>query len=98
MATTGVSCVILKRVWTSPTEPRSCATALVDAIVLGRTGLAAFSCGVNPSTPAKAPVVADGLDDTVAGFTCQVRSFAVDCFETADGSGFMISRTGYTLY
>jgi hypothetical protein len=68
-------------------------------VVLGRSGLPAFTCGAAvTSTPVKAPVIADGSDDTVGQFTCQVRTFGVDCFDEADGSGLFISRTGYSIY
>ncbi len=39
----------------------------------------------------------DGWDDTVGRITCQVRRFGVNCF-SAHGHGFILSRTGYTLY
>jgi hypothetical protein len=43
-------------------------------------------------------VIPDGSDDTVGQFTCQVRSFGVDCFNASDRRGLLVSRTGYTTY
>ncbi len=42
-------------------------------------------------------VVPIGWDDKIGHVTCQVRSFGLNCFSTAN-HGFIISRTGYTLY
>lgn len=94
---TGVRCQILHRVWTSPKQPRSCHGTWGSMLLLAGSGRATFMCGRHSSLASGAKVVPDGWDDTIGTVTCQVRSFGVDCF-AAKHHGFLISRTGYTLY
>jgi hypothetical protein len=98
LSTTQVRCVVVSRVWTAPAQPKACTAAWGGALVLSRTGLAQFACGGLSKPPSHATVIADGWDDTVGGFTCQVRSFGVNCFNLSDRRGLLVSRTGYTTY
>jgi len=98
LSTAHVRCVIVRRVWTAPAQPKACKAAWGGTLVLARAGYAQFACGGQSKPPSHAPVIADGFDDTVDGFTCQVRSFGVNCFSASDGRGLLVSRTGYTTY
>jgi hypothetical protein len=92
-----VRCDVQQRSWVPPLQPASCSSSWGNALILHGTGAAAFACGGTPGASADARVVPDGWDDTVGKITCQVRSFAVDCF-SASGRGFIVSRTGYLIY
>lgn len=92
-----VRCDIEKRAWTPPSQPRKCSASWGNAVVLESKGAPAFVCGGASAFFANAKVVPDGWDDKYGGFTCQVRSFGVNCF-SARNHGFIVSRTGYTLY
>jgi hypothetical protein len=94
----GVRCDVAQRVWAPPEQPSSCTGTWGNGIALGRTGSAQFACGGTSALSASAQVIPDGWDDTIGQITCQVRSFGVDCFSVASRDGFIISRTGYTLY
>ncbi|MDE3132009.1 MAG: hypothetical protein KGL16_12735 [Acidobacteriota bacterium] len=91
-----VRCAILRRVWVAPLQPSGCKGAWGDTIALPRQGVAAFVCS-NRTIPAAGMVIPIGYDDKLGDFTCQVRSFGIDCFSPAR-HGFLLSRTGYTFY
>ena len=93
----GLRCEIQQRVWAPPAQPASCGGSWGNALNLGATGGPTFACGGSSVASANAQVVPDGWDDRVGQITCQVRSFGVDCF-SAGRHGFIVSRTGYTLY
>jgi hypothetical protein len=93
----GVRCDIQQRVWAPPPQPSSCNARWGNAIAMHATGVAGFACGGVSAISTDAKVVPDGWDDKVGTITCEVRSFGVDCF-SAGGSGFILSRTGYTFY
>jgi hypothetical protein len=95
---TGVHCGIKNRSWTPPVQPSSCKSTWGDTIALASKGLPKFACGGNSPIQAGAKVVPSGWDDKVGNYTCQVRSFDVNCFNSTSNSGFMISRTGYSVY
>ncbi len=98
LARTGVRCGIAHRDWTTPKLPSSCRAKPESTLALAGRGLPKFSCGgSNPIHPG-ANVMPSGWDTTVGDYTCQVRSFAVDCFNSKSRSGFTIGRTGYSLY
>ena len=61
------------------------------------TALPSSSAAAAARSPPNAKVIPAGWDDKVGTITCQVRSFGVNCFSTSR-SGFIISRTGYSLY
>ena len=92
-----VRCDIQQRIWAPPAQPSNCAGTWGNAVNLGSAGLAAFICAGKGVASANAEVVPDGWDDKVGKITCQVRRFGVDCFSTSR-HGFIVSRTGYTLY
>jgi hypothetical protein len=92
----GVHCAVLNKSWTAPRQPSNCVASWGNAINLLTKGDASFACG-GPATPGHGKVVSAGSDVKVGQFTCQVRTFGVDCF-AADRRGFLISRTGYTFY
>jgi hypothetical protein len=92
-----VRCDIQQRGWVPPLQPSSCTSSWGNAITLRTHGAAAFTCGGRSAISATATVMPDGWDDTVGRITCQVRTFAVDCFSPS-GHGFILSRTGYTAY
>jgi hypothetical protein len=94
---TSVRCDVVQRVWAPPAQPSSCTTTWGNAVVLSGSESTEFVCGGTAAISAGANVVPDGWDDTVGQITCQVRTFGVDCFSTTD-HGFILSRTGYTLY
>lgn len=98
LAPTGVRCGIEHRGWTAPAQPKSCKSGWGSIIALATKGLAKFSCGGADPVNTSAKVIPSGWDTTVGNFTCQVRSFGVDCFGAKSNSGFMISRTGYSIY
>lgn len=93
----GVRCEVQQRVWAPPVQPADCTSNWGNTLALHGSGQAAFLCGTTAATPADAQVIPDGWDDSVGQTTCQVRSFAVNCFSRA-GRGFIISGTGYQLY
>ncbi len=93
----GVRCAILQKAWTGPRQPSTCAASWGSAINLLGKGYAGFACGGMATPAADAKVVTAGSDDKIGQFTCQVRTFGVDCF-AADRRGFFISRTGYAIY
>jgi hypothetical protein len=78
--------------------PISCHSSWGDTIALPSSGLPKFVCGGSSPVDPAAKVVPPGWDDKVGNFICEVRNFGVDCFDSKTRSGFMISRTGYTLY
>lgn len=98
LTTSQVRCAIVSRVWTPPTQPSACTGSWGDTLLLSHTGMAAFACGGASKPPSQAPVVPDGWDDKIGDFTCQVRTFGVDCFQASDGRGLILSRTGYSTY
>jgi hypothetical protein len=98
LTTSQVRCAIVRRVWTPPTQPSACTGSWGDTLALSHTGMAAFACGGAGKPPSQAPVVPDGWDDKIGDFTCQVRTFGVDCFLASDGRGLILSRTGYSTY
>lgn len=95
---TGVRCGIKNRSWTPPVQPSSCKSTWGDTIALASKGLPTFACGGNSPIQVGAKVVPSGWDDKVGNYICQVRSFDVNCFNSTSNSGFMISRTGYSVY
>lgn len=97
IAAGGIRCGILRRVWAAPVQPASCKGSWGSTIALASHGLAKFVCGGNSPLAANPTVIPVGWDDQVDGFSCQVRSFGVNCFSPAR-SGFIISRTGYAFY
>jgi hypothetical protein len=98
LAAAGVRCEIQDRDWTAPIAPATCTAQWGSTIALGNIGGAKFACGgANPLT-AGGKVIPAGWDDTVGNYTCQIRSFGVDCFNAKSRRGFMISRTGYSIY
>jgi len=92
-----VRCDVLQRVWAPPAQPSRCTTTWGNVVLLSGAGPTEFVCGGSVAISAGANVVPDGWDDTVGKITCQVRTFGVNCFSTTD-HGFILSRTGYTLY
>ncbi len=97
ISASGARCDIQQRVWAPPQQPSDCTAAWGNAITVGRHGNSAFACGGTSAVSAGAKVVPDDWDDKVGRMTCQVRSFGLNCF-SASGHGFIVSRTGYTLY
>jgi hypothetical protein len=93
----GVRCAILQKAWTGPRQPSNCVASWGNAINLLGKGYASFACGGVATPAANSKVVPAGSDDKIGEFTCQVRTFGVDCF-AADHRGFFISRTGYAIY
>lgn len=98
LATSGVRCGIAHRNWTAPAQPKSCKSGWGSTIALAAKGLAKFSCGGSDPVDTSAKVIPSGWDTTVGDYTCQVRSFGVDCFDSKSNSGFTFSRTGYSIY
>ena len=94
--TGSIRCEIIRRVWAAPVQPATCRGVWGDTISLQQQGLPQFICSYK-NTPTNAFVVPVGYDDKVGNFTCQVRSFGVNCFSSSR-SGFLISRTGYQFY
>jgi hypothetical protein len=92
-----VRCGIQHRAWAAPLQPSSCKGTWGDTIQLGGNGPPKFACGGNDPISLSAKVIPPGWDDTVGKVTCEIRNFGVNCFSTSR-SGFMISRTGYSLY
>jgi hypothetical protein len=97
IAAGGIRCGILRRAWAAPVQPASCKGSWGDTLELQRQGLPKFVCGGNSPLSANAKVIPVGWDDQIDGFTCQVRSFGVNCFSPAR-RGFILSRTGYAFY
>lgn len=93
----GVRCDIHQRIWAPPAQPSNCSGSWGNALGLQSLGASGFVCAGKAVASANADVVPDGWDDKVGKITCQVRSFGVDCFSTSR-RGFIVSRTGYTLY
>jgi hypothetical protein len=93
----GIRCAILRRVWAAPVQPTSCKGTWGDTIALRSHGLPKFVCAGNNQPSTNAKVIPVGWDDQVGNFTCQVRSFGINCFSKAR-SGFILSRTGYAFY
>jgi hypothetical protein len=92
-----VRCAVQQRVWAPPVPPASCKSTWGDTIALQGGSPGGFVCGgANPIVP-DAKVIPAGWDDKVGNLTCEVRNFGVDCFSLSN-HGFIISRTGYTLY
>jgi hypothetical protein len=92
-----VRCGIQSRAWAAPVQPSRCKASWGDTIELGNHGLPKFACGGSNAISTSATVIPAGWDDKVGNVTCQIRRFGVGCFSTSH-SGFMISRTGYSLY
>jgi hypothetical protein len=92
-----VRCGIQQRAWAAPLQPSSCKGSWGDTIQLGGSGMPKFACGGSDPISTRAKVIPAGWDDKVGNVTCEIRSFGVNCFSTGR-SGFMISRTGYSLY
>jgi hypothetical protein len=93
-----VRCAVAHRIWAAPVQPTTCSSTWGNTIALAATGLPLFACGGNSPIDPAAKVIPSGYDDTVGAVTCQVRSFGVNCFNTKSRSGFLLNRTGYTLY
>ena len=93
----GARCDIAQRTWAPPAQPNSCNASYGNAIELGRRGVASFPCGGRSAISSGAEVVPVGWDDKIGHITCQIRNFGLNCFSTAN-HGFIVSRTGYTLY
>ena len=98
LSATGVRCGIEHRSWTAPAQPKTCKSSWGDTLALTSQGLAQFACGGGDAVNKLAKVIPSGWDTTVGDYTCQVRSFDVDCFNDKSNSGFTISRTGYSIY
>jgi hypothetical protein len=93
----GVRCAVQRRVWAAPVPPANCTNGWGDTIaVIGNNG-GSFVCGGRSPIVPDAKVIPSGWDDKIGTVTCEVRSFGVDCFSSKN-RGFIISRTGYTLY
>ncbi len=92
-----VHCAVVQRTWAAPRQPRNCSGSWGDVITLRGTGPGTFLCMTGRSAGTGGQVIPVGWDDKVGRFTCEVRSFGVNCF-SASGGGFIISRTGYQLY
>lgn len=97
LSVNGARCDITQRSWAPPAQPNSCTSTYGNAIELGRQGRASFPCGGHSAISSGAEVVPVNWDDKIGHVTCQVRSFGLNCFSTTN-HGFIISRTGYTLY
>jgi hypothetical protein len=98
LALTGVRCGITHRSWTAPAQPKHCNSDWGSTLALANRGLPMFSCGGSNPADSAAKLIPAGWDTTVGNFTCQVRSFGVDCFDAKSHSGFLVSRTGYSIY
>ncbi len=92
-----VRCEIEQHTWVPPLTPAGCSSSWGNALVLQDGGTGGFACGGDPVTSAAPWLMSDGWDDTVGKITCEVRSFAVDCFSKS-GHGFIVSRTGYLVF
>ncbi|MGH2861507.1 MAG: hypothetical protein ACRDLT_08365 [Solirubrobacteraceae bacterium] len=95
---TGVRCGIRSRDWTAPAQPSSCRSTWGFTVALASRGLPEFACGGHSPVNAGAKVIPAGWDDQVGNYTCEIRSFGVNCFDGKSRSGFLFGRTGYTLY
>jgi hypothetical protein len=95
---TGVRCGIEHRNWTGPAQPRSCQSSWGNTVALAAHGPARFACGGSAPVNRLAKVIPAGWDTTVGNYTCQIRSFGVNCFNAKSRSGFTLSRTGYSIY
>ena len=98
IGSSGVRCAIKVRSWTAPAAPASCRSTWGSVIALASRGLPKFACGGSNPLDSPSKVIPSGWDDKVGNYTCQVRSFGINCFDSQSRSGFMIGRTGYTLY
>jgi hypothetical protein len=98
LSATGVRCGIEHRDWTGPAQPKSCQSSWGNILALAAHGLAKFACGGGAPVNRSAKVIPAGWDTTVGNYTCQIRSFAVNCFNAKSRSGFTLSRTGYSIY
>ncbi len=97
ISSSAIRCAILRRVWAAPVQPPTCRRTWGDTISLSRQGLPQFVCASSKPLSTDATVIPVGYDDKVGDFTCEVRSFGVDCFSPGH-SGFLLSRTGYAFY
>jgi hypothetical protein len=97
ISSSGIRCGILRRVWAAPVQPASCKGSWGDTIALPAKRIPNFVCGGNNPMSTDAKVIPVGWDDQVGNFTCQVRSFGINCFSKSR-SGFILSRTGYAFY
>jgi hypothetical protein len=97
LSATGARCDIVRRHWTPPAQPSNCSSTFGNAIQLSQHGMASFACGGHSAISSGSEVVPVGRDDKIGHVTCEVRRFGLNCFSTVD-HGFIISRTGYTLY
>lgn len=92
-----VRCDIGTRVWSPPQKPWSCQKAWGQGIFVGPSGSPQFVCSGDSVLDPTGSYILPGFDDKVGSVTCQVRAFGVTCFQ-ADGRGFFIGRTGYTVF
>ncbi|MGC9221799.1 MAG: hypothetical protein ACP5H2_10695 [Solirubrobacteraceae bacterium] len=92
-------CVIARRHWTAPTMPSSCnAAGWGSVITVPASAPPAFTCTADTTLAHDVAQVPNNWDDSIGSFTCEVRSFGVNCFTTHGRYGLILSRTGYTFY
>jgi hypothetical protein len=90
-------CDVANRVWRPPAKPSSCHLAWGQGISVGPGAPVGFVCAGDSVLNPDGIAIPNGYDDRVGSVTCQVRVIGVTCFDS-NGSGFSISRTGYTVF
>jgi hypothetical protein len=97
MTATFVRCDVRERAWTLPTKPATCAFDWGYGAVLD-SAAAALLCGSDTVLGADLPVLSYGQAATAGTMTCLSAQAGVTCLNTANNTGFFVSRETYHLF